>query len=62
MRILIEQIKTGIDAVDDDIFEIAKTRILKSRVFSNVSNMYIYKRSIDARHNDNIKFVSTVLK
>ncbi len=60
MRILIEQIKTGIDAVDDDIFEIAKTRILKSRVFSNVSNMYIYKRSIDARHNDNIKFVSTV--
>ncbi len=60
MRILIEQIKTNISAVDNDIFKIAKTRISKARVFSNASSMYIYKRSIDARHNDDIKFVSTV--
>ena len=60
MRILVEQMKTPISSTDEDIFEMAKTRILKTRVFSNISKQYIYKRSIDARHNDDIKFVSTV--
>lgn len=60
MRIIIEQIKTSVDVTDNEIFEIAKARIIKTRAFMLLSKMYIYKRSIDARHNDAIKFVSSV--
>ncbi|MBQ3041001.1 MAG: hypothetical protein IJD42_05310 [Clostridia bacterium] len=60
MRILVEQIKTSIDSTDEDIFEIARARILKSRAFSHFSSMHIHKRSIDARHKNDIKFVSSV--
>lgn len=60
MRIIVEQIKTSVDVTDNEIFEIAKARIKKSRAFMILGEMYIYKRSIDARHNDAIKFVSSV--
>ena len=60
MRIIVEQIKTSVDVTDDEIFGIAKARIKKSRAFKFSGEQYIYKRSIDARHNDNIKFVSSV--
>lgn len=60
MKILIEQIKTSLNATDEDIFDIARARIYKTRALSHIIDMYIYKRSIDARHNDNIKFVATV--
>ena len=60
MKIIIEQIKTSIYAEDNEIFEIAKARIEKTRAFAILGTMYIYKRSIDARHNDNIKFVTSV--
>lgn len=60
MRIIVEQIKTSVSATDNEIFEIAKARIKKSRAFVLLNEMHIYRRSIDARHNDNIKFVSSV--
>ena len=60
MRIIVEQIKTSVYVTDNEIFEIAKARIKKSRAFMILGEMYIYKRSIDARHNDAIKFVSSV--
>lgn len=60
MKIIIEQIKTNIDVTDNEIFEIAKARILKTRAFKISGDLYIYKRSIDARKNDEIKFVSSV--
>lgn len=60
MRIIVEQIKTSVDVADNEIFEIAKARIKKTRAFVLLNKMYIYKRSIDARHNDSIKFVSSV--
>lgn len=59
MKIIVEQIKTSIDVEDNEIFEIAKARIQKARAFK-ILNMYIFKRSIDARHNDAIKFVTSV--
>jgi len=59
MKIIIEQIKTPIEAGDNEIFEIAKARISKTRAFK-IFDMYVYKRSIDARHNDSIKFVTSV--
>ena len=60
MKIIIEQIKTNIDVTDNEIFEIAKARLSKTRAFVFSGKMYIYKRSIDARHKDDIKFVSSV--
>ena len=60
MRILIEQIKTSIASTDEDIFEIARARIQKARAFSRILDMNIHKRSIDARHKNDIKFVSSV--
>ena len=60
MKIIIEQIKTSITAQDNDIFEIAKARINKTRAFALLGDMYIYKRSIDARNKEEIKFVSSV--
>ncbi|MBQ9744667.1 MAG: hypothetical protein IJW19_06030 [Clostridia bacterium] len=60
MRLLIEQIKVNLDATDNDIFDIAKVRISNTRTFSLPEKMYIYKRSVDARHKDDIKLVCTV--
>ena len=60
MRILVEQIKTSVSSTDEDIFEIAKARISKTRAFSRIFNLYLHKRSIDARNKNDIKFVSTV--
>ncbi len=59
MKIIIEQIKTSIEVEDNEIFEIAKARIQKTRAFK-ILNMHIHKRSIDARHNDAIKFVTSI--
>ena len=60
MKILVEQIITSVSSCDDDIFEIARARIKKTRALSVSKNMHIYKRSIDARHKESIKYVSTV--
>ena len=60
MKILVEQIKTLINSTDDDIFDIAKARIIKTRAFSHIGTMHLYKRSIDARKKNEIKFVSSV--
>ncbi|MBQ7412618.1 MAG: hypothetical protein IJW10_06935 [Clostridia bacterium] len=60
MRILVEQIKTSLNSTDNDIFDIARARIQKTRALSRIKGMFIHKRSIDARHKDDIKFVSTV--
>ena len=60
MKILVEQIKVSLNSVDDEIFEIAKARLKKTRAFSRVLSTHIHKRSIDARKKDDIKFVCTV--
>lgn len=60
MKILVEQIKVSLNSNDDEIFEIAKARLKKTRAFSRVTSAYMHKRSIDARKQDAIKFVCTV--
>ncbi len=60
MKILVEQIKVSINSADEEIFELAKARIRKTRAFSYVYSCRIHKRSIDARKKDEIKFVCTV--
>ncbi|MBO5313323.1 MAG: hypothetical protein J6B29_05090 [Clostridia bacterium] len=60
MKLIVEQIVTPSTSTDEDIFDIARARIKKTRALSISGNLYIYKRSIDARHNDSIKLVSSV--
>ena len=60
MKVLIEQIVTPSSASDEEIFDIARARIKKTRALSISGEIYLHKRSVDARHNDSIKFVSSV--
>ena len=60
MKVLIEQIITPATSSDEEIFSIARARIKKTRALSFSGEMYLHKRSVDARHKDNIKFVSSV--
>jgi len=60
MRLLVEQIKVDLDARDEDIFDIARVRIINTRTFSIIGDMHIYKKSVDARKKDDIKIVCTV--
>ena len=60
MKIVIEQIKTPTTASDKEIFDIARARLKSTRAFSVSDGFYIYKRSIDARKREQIKFVTSV--
>ena len=60
MKILIEQIIASAISSDEEVFDMARARIKKTRAFSYSNQMYIYKRSVDARHRDAIKLVYTV--
>lgn len=60
MKILIEQIVASANSSDGEIFDIARARIKKTRALSYSGEMYVYKRSVDARHRDSIKLVSSV--
>lgn len=60
MKIIVEQIITPPSSSDFEIFNIARARIKKTRALSISGELYIHRRSIDARHNDRIKLVSSV--
>lgn len=60
MKILVEQIITPYTSSDGEVFDIARARIKKTRALSISGKMYIYKSSVDARHKESIKLVSTV--
>lgn len=60
MKILIEQIIAPAISSDEELFDIARARIKKTRALNCFGEMYIYKRSIDARHKECIKQVCTV--
>lgn len=60
MRVIVEQIKASINTTDNELFEMVKARLKKSRAFSNFRGFYVYKRSIDARKKNDIKLVYSV--
>ena len=60
MKVLLEQIITPLTASDEEMFDIARARIKKTRALVLSGEMYIYKRSVDARHKESIKLVTTV--
>ncbi len=63
LRILINGINVGFDACEDEIFSSAKNKLKRLGVTANigVSNLSIYKKSIDARKRDNIRAVYSIL-
>lgn len=60
MKVIIEQIKTPINISKNELFDMAKARLKKTRAFSRYDKFYIYKESIDARKKDDIKLVYSV--
>lgn len=60
MKIIIEQIKASINTSQNELFDMAKARLKKTRAFSHFGNFYVYKESIDARNKENIKLVYSV--
>ena len=60
MRVIVEQIAASISTTENELFELAKARLKKSRAFANFKDFHIYKRSIDARKKDSIKIVYSV--
>lgn len=60
MKIIIEQIKASINTSKNELFDMAKARLKKTRAFSHFGGFYIYKESIDARNKENIKRVYSV--
>ena len=60
MKILVEQIIASAVSSDEEVFDFARARIKSTRALSYSSDMYIYKRSIDARHKEAITLVYTV--
>lgn len=60
MRVIIEQIKTPIDISKNELFDMARARLKKTRAFSRYDRFYVYKESIDARNKENIKLVYSI--
>ena len=60
MKIIIEQIKTSVNTSKNELFDIAKARLKKTRAFSRYNKFYVYKESIDARNKEDIKLVYSV--
>ena len=60
MKILIEQIVVSAASSNEEMFDIARARIKKTRALSYSGEMYIYKHSVDARHKESIRIVVSV--
>ena len=60
MKIIVEQLKASSKVSNNEIFDMARARLKKTRAFSNFGSFYIYKKSIDARNKADIKIVYSV--
>lgn len=60
MKVVVEQIKVAVNTPVEEVFELARARLKKTRAFSFFDGVHVYKRSIDARKKDNIKLVYSV--
>ncbi len=60
-KILIGGIRTSPDADDEMIFKKAKEKMKRAGIQTSTLHFRLYKKSVDARHRDDIRFESTVL-
>lgn len=60
-RYIVQNIKMPIGASTDETFLFARKRLLKFFSSDSISEMKIFKRSVDARKRDDIKFVYSVI-
>lgn len=58
---LISGINVSLDATDEDIIKKAKDKMKRAGVLPSTLHFRLYKRSVDARKRDDIRFVCTVL-
>ncbi len=59
-KYIIDGISAGLDATDADLVAVARKRLSVAGIPSANYDIDVYKRSIDARHRDNIRIVSSV--
>ncbi len=60
-KIIVSNIKKPFTVCDEEFLSEAKTRVRRARMNSRDFSFRLYKRSIDARHKDNIMSVCSVL-
>ena len=60
-KIIVNNIKNPFDVKDEEFISEAKTRVRRAGMNSRDFTFKIFKRSIDARHRDNILCVCSVL-
>ncbi len=61
LNILIGGIRTSLDSADDVILKKAKDKMKRAGIDPSTLHFRLYKKSVDARHRDEIRFESTVL-
>ncbi|MBQ7669455.1 MAG: hypothetical protein IJS45_01895 [Clostridia bacterium] len=61
LSIIVENIKLPSDSTDEDAIDRGISRLNASGLFGKVIDAGLYKRSVDARHKNDIKFVCSVL-
>ena len=60
-RYIVQNIKMPIGASTDETFHFARKRLLKFFSADSISEMKIFKKSVDARKRADIKFVYSVI-
>ncbi len=59
--VIVENISVPVSADESEICDIALKRVRSSRLFGSVASSHIYKKSVDARRKDDIRFVCSVI-
>ena len=60
-KLLVGGIRVPLDATDEDILKKAKDKMKRAGILLPTLHFRLYKKSVDARHRDDICFVCTVL-
>ncbi len=58
--VIVNNVKMPINASFEEAFSVAVSKLRKIGVKASVSNCRVYRKSVDARHKDNIKFVYSI--
>lgn len=61
VSVLVENIKLPVSSTEQDAIDAAIKRISASKLFGKAADAHLYKRSVDARRKDDIKFVCSVI-
>ena len=61
MTVVVSGIRLAVDAAEAEAFGAAKAKLRRVGMLPGNAEFAVYRRSVDARHRDDIAFVYTVL-